>query len=317
MTDPRTIQQAIETFPKECLKRVNGVWVNALVNARHFKYYIFDWDDNIIFMPTHIHLERLQPDGTWVPHLCSTSAFSVIRNQPSFRPPNNDWGQAFVEFQDCAASGGGRFIQDLERAITLIKSGKREAPPSFNAFCKTLIEGRLFAIVTARGHSAEVLREGVETFINRILTPVQREIMLINLRGYRYCFDNVQDFASDDAILEYYLSLNHFHAVTSPDFNRHLASVAPEVSSQEDRKRFAIDNFVHYVLRVLNRVGVDAFTSPISVGFSDDDPSNLAAVEHYIAQTLTRQFPSIKFCVYDASDAASGTNKVVVSREIK
>ena len=55
---------------------------------RDFKYYIFDWDDNILMMPTRIHLEKRRPDGSWAPHSVSTAAFAVMRNERNdFRAP--------------------------------------------------------------------------------------------------------------------------------------------------------------------------------------------------------------------------------------
>lgn len=317
MPDVQIVAEALRAFDTSFLTCVDGVWVNQSVQQRTFKYYIFDWDDNIIFMPTRIHLERKTESGEWMPHYCSTSAFSAIRSDPEqFRPPQNNWELAFVEFQDSVERGGGHFIEDLERALDEVKCGLRPAPPSFNAFRKTLIEGRLFAIVTARGHSDAVLRHGVALFIERALTPVEREIMLINLRGYRYCFDGCCTFPSSRETLSYYLDLNRYTAVTSPRFNEQLAEEAPDISSQEDRKRFAIGYFVDHVIHILEKVGLNALNRPISVGFSDDDPNNISAVESYVKDTLARRFPEVKFCVYDASDVENGTRKVVVSNHL-
>ena len=36
---------------------------NEAIPQRDLKYYIFDWDDNILRMPTYIHLER-RPSAT-------------------------------------------------------------------------------------------------------------------------------------------------------------------------------------------------------------------------------------------------------------
>ena len=38
---------------------IDGRRANLGVAARDFKYYIFDWDDNILHMPTRIHMEKL------------------------------------------------------------------------------------------------------------------------------------------------------------------------------------------------------------------------------------------------------------------
>ncbi len=58
---------------------------NYAVADRDLKYYIFDWDDNILHMPTNIHLERRNEDDNWVPHSVSTAVFSVIRNDKNIQ----------------------------------------------------------------------------------------------------------------------------------------------------------------------------------------------------------------------------------------
>ena len=54
-------------------------YVNTEVENRDFKYYIFDWDDNILHMPTKIRMEHLEDDGTWKPVEVSTSTFALVR----------------------------------------------------------------------------------------------------------------------------------------------------------------------------------------------------------------------------------------------
>jgi len=291
--------------------------VNDRVAGRDFKYYIFDWDDNILHMPTRIHLEKRQADNTWAPHLVSTSVFSVIRNDTThYRPPGGNWENAFVEFQDFADEPENAFLRDTRLAIERVIAGQEAPAPSFETFRRTLIEGRLFAIVTARGHASGTLRKGVELFIDRALSPAEREEMLASLRGYRACFDHVNRFGTDAEELAYYLGLNHYHAVTSPHFTRQLADEAPGAVSSEERKQFAIRDFVEYVIRILAKRSPGP-RQPISVGFSDDDPANVAAVETYIRRELARHFPGVKFCVYDTSDPdLEKGRKVVISGQL-
>ncbi len=312
------LEEALARFEGARLAFVDGVWVNESVRGRDLKYYVFDWDDNVLCMPTRIHMERLDSKGRWVPHLCSTATFSVIRRDSAhYRYPQGQRELAFVEFQDRRTPlGGGTFMEDLDRALDAIAEGRRKPPPSFETFRKTLVEGRLFAIVTARGHASETLRQGVERFIERVLTPVEREIMLINLRGYAYCFDGTQTFPSQTAVLRNYLALNRYHAITSPAFDRRLAAEAPTATTQEARKRFAIRDFIDHLIHILERTGMDALGLPMAVGFSDDDPHNVAAVRAYIEQVLARHFPSVRFCVYDTSDGA-GAHKMMVSGQLE
>ena len=59
-------------------------------------YYCFDWDDNLLSMPTRINMEKLV-DGKWIPVAVSTEHFAEIRNDKE----NWKLGQdPFIEFCD-------------------------------------------------------------------------------------------------------------------------------------------------------------------------------------------------------------------------
>ena len=208
-------------------------------------------------------------------------------------------------------------MQDARTAIDRLFEGKDKRPPSFNVFRKTLREGRIFAIVTARGHRPETLRKGVELFIERILSPQEREEMVWNLRGYLVAYENGAANArmSDAEVVENYLSMNHYHAVTNPDFIRLVKSAAvPDPNNSETRKKFAIMEFLEHLFRMVERIGA---RKPISVGFSDDDPGNVAAVADFIRSTLAERFPAVKFVVYDTSDPdVEKGHKLVVSGQM-
>lgn len=292
--------------------------VNLRVAERDFKYYIFDWDDNILHMPTRIHLERRMLDGTWVPHSVSTAAFAVVRSDgENYRPPEGQWEKAFVEFQDYADEGESRFLRDTRMSLGKVLAGETQPGPSFETLRETLREGRIFAIVTARGHEPESLKKAVQLFIELVLTPSEKEEMMANLRGYRACFDHMTAFGTDDEEIAFYLSLNRYHAVTNPLFKAWMKRAAGGRESTENAKRFAIRDFVEHVIKILSRTGADSLHRPISVGFSDDDVENVTAIENYIQEELAKRFPGIKFCVYDTSDPAlADGRKVVVSGQL-
>ncbi len=290
---------------------------NYRVGERDLKYYIFDWDDNILHMPTYIHLERRLANDTWAPHLVSTALFAVIRNDTAnYRPPGGDWENAFVEFRDFATDDVSKFLIDARLALDRVLQGIESVPPSFETFRKTLVEGRLFAIVTARGHCSSTLRSGVEMFIERVLSQAEKAEMLANLRGYVAYYDgeDVNLAKSDEEILDDYLSLNKYHAVTSPQFRRLVEGVLPDADRAEARKQFAVRDFVEHLFGIIERIGA---RRPISVGFSDDDPANVHAVEKYIRDELARRFPSVRFVVYDTSDPTlEKGHKIVVSGQL-
>ena len=280
--------------------------VNDDVATRDFKFYIFDWDDNILRMPTSIYLEKLQPDGTWAPHKVSTSVYSVLRQDTAhYRLAQNNRDLAFREFQDSRPPDVNTFLRDTRAALRKVVSGEEPPCPSFTTFRRMLVEGRLFAIVTARGHSAETLRHGVECFIDEVLTKEERETMMANLRGYRHCYDGITEFGTDEEEMDYYLSLNRYHAVTSPDFSAWLERKLNHKVHPEQRKQFAIADFVEHVIRIVaHSAKTGGVWRPVSVGFSDDDPGNIALVQRYILDALTKRFPDVTFCVYDTSDPA-------------
>ncbi|MBP3406088.1 MAG: hypothetical protein J6N18_08315 [Kiritimatiellae bacterium] len=283
--------------------------VNYDVATRDFKFYIFDWDDNILHMPTKIHLEQQDGNGDWYPVEVSTSVFALVRTDPRYRMPPGGRAEAFREFQDVVDDSGDlSFIRDTRAALARVKAGEKPGP-SFETLRKTLREGRIFAIVTARGHESETLREAVKIFIDEVLTPDERTAMMRSLRGYRWWLDKMTDFGTDEEELDYYLSMCRYHAVTNPGFFEQMKSDDDfggryELASGSERpelaKEFAIRDFVEHVFHVLKRTG--GLGRSVSVGFSDDDAGNVRAVSDYIKEELVKRFQGFKFVVYDTSD---------------
>ncbi len=293
--------------------------INRRVAGRDFKYFIFDWDDNILHMPTRIYLERRLPDGTWTDHSVSTALFAVIRGDTlNYRPPRGEWHRAFRDFQDYADEAESGFLRDTRAALERVLRGAEPPGPSFKTLKKTLVEGRLFAIVTARGHEPQTIAQAVRLFIDMVLSPEERETMMGNLRGYRAVFDGMTEFGSDAEELEYYLSLNRYHAVTNPRFRDWMSAVAGGEEGPEHSKQFAIRDFVEHIVRLMARHREGLGRRAISVGFSDDDIGNVKAVEQYIQKELSRYFPSVKFVVYDTSDnSLKNGRKVVVAGQLE
>ena len=299
-------------------------YVNESVATRDLKYYIFDWDDNILHMPTKIRMERLEDDGTWRPVELSTATFALVRSDTEhYRAPGGKWREAFRNFEDSPQRDN--FLEDTRAALARIAAGERPGP-SFNALRKTLREGRIFAIVTARGHSPAAVERAVRCFIDEVLTPEEREEMMSSLRGYRQWLDGVGDgeFGTDEEELDYYLSMCRYSAVTYEGFAKRMAAdpiyqeklaVASTAAQPEHAKEFAIRDFVEHVFHMLRRSG--NLNRPVSIGFSDDDKGNVKSVSRYIVGELARRFEGIKFVVYDTSDRTlSKGRKVCVSGQL-
>jgi len=301
-------------------------YVNDEVASRDFKYYIFDWDDNILHMPTKIKMEHLGPDGVWRPVELSTSTFALVRaDVDHYRPPSaGGWAEAFRNFADPERDGEpNHFIEDTLDALARVSAGEKPSP-SYNTFKKTLVEGRIFAIVTARGHAPETIERAVRLFIENALTPLERQTMLSNLRGYRRWLDKVEKFGTDEEELDYYLGMCRYSAVTYDGFKERMSNdpiyrerlaVATTASRPELAKEFAIRDFVEHVFHMLQRTG--GLGRSVAIGFSDDDKGNVKSVSNYIKAELSRRFDGIKFVVYDTSDRTlSKGRKVCVSGQM-
>ncbi len=301
-------------------------YVNDEVADRDFKYYIFDWDDNILHMPTKIRMEHKEPDGRWVPVELSTSTFALVRGDGEhYRPPTDGgWDAAFRNFADPDdANEPNRFLEDTMSALAKISQGGRPSP-SYSTFKKTLVEGRIFAIVTARGHAPATIEKAVRLFIDNALSPLERETMMSNLRGYRRWLDKVERFGTDSEELDYYLGMCRYSAVTYDGFKARMAqdpiykeklATATTASRPELAKEFAIRDFVEHVFHMLQRTG--GLDRSVAIGFSDDDKGNVKSVSSYIRAELSRRFDGIKFVVYDTSDRTlSKGRKVCVSGQM-
>ena len=258
-------------------------YINEEVSNRDLKYYIFDWDDNILHMPTRIKMEhRDTVDSPWKPVEVSTATFALVRaDEEHYRAPGGVWADAFRNFED--APGRDNFIEDTIAALEKIEHGEKPSP-SFYTFKKTLIEGRIFAIVTARGHAPETIERAVRVFIKYVLTEEERETMMSNLRGYRQWIDGVGDgeFGTDAEELDYYLGMCRYSAVTYAGFKERMRAdpiyqeklaVAPTAAKPELAKEFAIRDFVEHIFHMLRRNGTS--DRAVSIGFSDDDKGNV------------------------------------------
>lgn len=277
-----------------------------------FQYYMFDWDDNILHMPTKIYLEKRMDTG-WERHPVSTNQFALIRQDTeNYRPINGDWDDAFEEFYDVGQRGERAFLEDTIEALDPIVRGDTQGGPSFRRFRKALVEGRLFAIITARAHSSDNIRAAVQYFIDQVLTPDERGEMIANLRRFNRYFGEDEVSLSDEEILDKYLQLNKYRGVTSPEFQEAVgADVESGAQSPARAKQLAIREFVNHVLTL---VGDHRSTRPISVGFSDDDAHNVGTVIRFIEEELAHEFPDIRFVVYDTSDPLLPRGKKVVIR---
>ena len=271
---------------------------NVVLEMR-LRTYIFDWDDNILYMPTTIKMDKQQGDE-WVPVDVSTDEYTKARTNPNYRFRNDDTGEAFVDFKDTKS-----FIEDTKKAIHQGQFG-----PSFDKFKEALIHANGFAINTARGHKPEALKMGVKLFIDMVLTNDEKSLLVSNVRNTLKLSEGLTDEQTIDLYLD---EMGEYYPVSSEEFGERFGlDVSGGASSPEHAKKVAIEHFVNKVITSVKALVDNDTYSKVSVGFSDDDLKNVKAAEEFIDQELQRIYPELHFVVYDTSDR--GKKKVVIEK---
>jgi hypothetical protein len=236
------------------------------------KYYAFDWDDNIVHMPTKIMLKT--EDGEEIG--MSTDDFAEYRHDLGKTPIQYKGkvvvGYADEPFRNFRTEGDKDFLIDSMRA----KEG-----PAFNDFREAINNGSIFAIITARGHNPETLKQSIYNYIISGFNGIDKDTLIKNLKKYR-SFVN-EDEMSDDELIKSYLELNKYHPVSFGN--------EEGVSNPEELKVKAMEDFVSYIKGMSGIINKRAFIKndisnnfipkePV-IGFSDDDIKNVEAMSKH------------------------------------
>ena len=241
------------------------------------KYYAFDWDDNLLFMPTSIILLSDKDDE--VP--MSTEDFAEHRQQIG-KEPFNYKGTAIVDFapkpfRNFRIEGDKRFVLDSLLA---------QPGPSWNDFVECINGGSIFAIITARGHNPKTLREAVYNLIMSNHLGINSKTLSRNLKRYRHLGGDVDVEGKPISTLtknelNEYLNLCRFEPVTFGD---------GDAANPEEGKIKAMRNFISYCKEMAQEIGEKAFfkndivnneIEPI-IGFSDDDERNIEKMKGFL-----------------------------------
>jgi hypothetical protein len=235
------------------------------------KYYAFDWDDNIMMMPTQIILKDDKGNEVGM----STEDFAEYRVKIGVEPfeykEKKIVGFAEDPFRYFSTKGDKRFIVDS----LLAKTG-----PAWDDFVEAINGGSIFSIVTARGHSPLVIRKAIENMINTNFKGISKKELVKNLRKFRDIAG--EEDMSDEELIETYMNMNKYYPVT---FGAGSAQ-SPEKGKVEALREF--QQYVKYIAKRLHKPGM--FKNEISnrfipqIGFSDDDLRNLEKVKQELGK---------------------------------
>ena len=252
-------------------KKVVREIISEIINDQMkptMKYYAFDWDDNLMYMPTKIYLK--DEDGKVVG--MSTEDFAEYRTEVGKEPFEYE-GHTIVgfddnPFRDFNVLGDKGFLRDAMKAPT---------GPAWNDFVEAVNNGSIFSIITARGHTPSILKNAVYNLIKKNKHGLSEKELVKNLRKYRELAD--EEDLSDDELVRAYLDMNKYHPVSFGEGS---------ATNPEEAKVKAMREFMSYVQSMSRDLQEKAFMkNKISnyfvpyVGFSDDDLRNVQAMKKH------------------------------------
>lgn len=270
----------------------------VLVKEAKLRTYVFDWDDNILRMPTKIKMDKLV-NGDWQPVEVSTEDFAHVRSDSNYKIKPNSF-EDFVNDE--------MFIVHVKEAIK-----NKSFAPSFKKFIEALIHANHFAINTARGHSPQAIKNGVKIFINKVLSNDQKSFMINTIK--KNLPENLTQGLDGNQLIDLYLDeMGDYYPVSSKEFLKKFGLGSDNTSvNPEFAKQVAIEDFVKKILKGVNKHMIGGKYKKISVGFSDDDVKNVNSVKKFIDEQLKKMFPQVHFVVYDTS--MGGKKKMVIEKD--
>jgi len=233
------------------------------------KYYAFDWDDNILTMPTEIML--LTDDGYEVG--MSTEDFAEFRHKIGVEDFDYKGKtiSSYAEdpYRNFSVSGDKRFVVDSMIA---------EIGPSWDDFVECINGGSIFAIITARGHTPNVIKESIFNLIMKDHKGISKDLLIENLKKYRDL--SGEKLGDDVQLIKDYLELCKYHPVTYGEGS---------ASNPEEGKIRAFKEFISYVKEMSEKLGKKAYLKNDiknnfipRLGFSDDDPKNIESMKDFV-----------------------------------
>lgn len=236
------------------------------------KYYAFDWDDNIVHMPTKIVVKS--DDGEDVG--MSTEDFAEYRTEIG-KGPFKYKGKNIIGF----AENPFRYFRTEGDEQFLVDTLKAKVGPAFKDFKEAINNGSIFSIITARGHNPNTIKEAIYNYIVTGFNGIDKDSLIKNLKKYRTFVD--EDEMGDEDLINSYLALNRYYPVT---FGDEKNAVNPE-----EAKVVAMDEFVDYIKSMAAVLHKKAYlkkgmgnkfvpTKP-QIGFSDDDIRNVQVMKKH------------------------------------
>jgi hypothetical protein len=271
----------------ELLKRIVKEYLEEKLLSEGFnddvnpdsKYYAFDWDDNIVYMPTKIII--MTEDGREVGMGSEDFAKyrEMIGKEPFIYHGHTIVGFADQPFRHFTVKGDKQFIIDALSA---------PPGPSWKDFVECLNGGSIFSIITARGHSPQTLKEACKNYLLMNYNGVNGNVCYENLKKYRDLTGEESNLSKNQLIDEY-LDLCKFYPVTYGEGS---------LQNPEQGKIKALKEFIGYVKQMSESLQERAFFKNDvknyfvpQIGFSDDDIKNIEKIKGFLDKEYPEESP--------------------------
>lgn len=228
------------------------------------KYYAFDWDDNLMYMPTKIIVKDNNGNEVGM----GTEDFAEHRVDIG-KTPFEYKGKTIVgfaenPFRNFRVEGDKNFLL----SAMIAKTG-----PAWDDFVECINGGSVFAIITARGHNPKTIALAVKKLIEGNMHGISKKELVWNLRKYNKIVKENPNVTDDKLIDFYVFKLNKYYPVTFGEGS---------AQNPEEGKVKAMREFQQYVKKISLQLNTEPYLkNDVSnnfiptIGFSDDDLRNL------------------------------------------
>lgn len=242
--------------------------------------WIFDLDGNILATNTPYRVIEI---SSW--NEVRIPAYQLDNDSGLISWPSapyrwlENFEDSMVHFQDYSKySEPNHLIDDTLEAIR-----NESFSPSFQAFKETfLIPARLFAIITARGHSADNLERAIRLISETVLNEQEKTIQYENIKKlYTNLYPELPIPSREEAIILYFREIVSYYTVSNPHIMKYL-----DLKKNTNIPNKKVLCMTHYIQDIPNRILKPLWIqdSWLAIGFSDDSAKNMSAMMHYFIE---------------------------------
>lgn len=253
---------------RSLIKRILREEIGQTPKKVVMKYYMLDWDDNIMFMPTKIYLST--EDGGEIG--MGTEEFAHYRNKL-----NPETGKAIEPFEfegEMIVGLANNSFRDFKSGLSEFVRDMSDATlgPAWDDVVEAVNSASYLAIITARGHNPNVLRNALKILIENNYEGISKEMFYESIKKRNLkSGQKTQNFETE---LDEYLDNCLFYPV---GYYYPTGGIKPEEVKAEAINEFkaAVKEMVGYLNDQLKLKGISEYVLSPVFGFSDDDLKNV------------------------------------------